>query len=174
MVAGLATRKQETRRDVYFIHAVDSDSIHGSWSTQSSICRGGNGWIAALGKYSRNRFGKSVRVVGKILDGEPIPSGERGIYFTVPGKHRWKDIASGIASVGHALGVLPSADIKFASLEDAAAKWIGGISVFTETVFASNARTKSDLAEELGWVHKSDDSALKIAIEADVKLTAGS
>ncbi|KAI0412567.1 hypothetical protein F5X98DRAFT_391832 [Xylaria grammica] len=108
-----------------------------------------------------------------ILDGEPVPSGERGIYFTVSVEHQRKDIASGIASVGHALGVLPSADIKFASLEDAAARWIGGISVFTETVFASNARTKSDLAEELGWVPKSDDSALKHAIQADVKLTAG-
>jgi nucleoside-diphosphate-sugar epimerase len=76
-------------------------------------------------------------LVGKILDGEPVPSGERGIYFTVSGEHQWKDIASGIASAGHALGILPSADIKSVSLEDAAAKWMGGNLVFTETVFAS-------------------------------------
>lgn len=37
----------------------------------------------------------------------------------------------------------------------------------------NSARTKSDLAEELGWVPKSDDSVLKLAIEADIKLTAG-
>lgn len=76
-------------------------------------------------------------LIGKILDGEPVPSGERGIYFTVSGEHQWKDIASGIAIVGHALGVLPSADIKSISLEDAAAKWMGGNSAYTETVFAS-------------------------------------
>lgn len=36
----------------------------------------------------------------------------------------------------------------------------------------NSARTKSDLAEELGWVPKSDGSALKLAIEVDIKLNA--
>ncbi|OQE02553.1 hypothetical protein PENSOL_c002G05450 [Penicillium solitum] len=59
------------------------------------------------------------------------------------------------------------------SLQEAADRWMNGNTIFTETVFASNARARSDRARELGWQPKFDASPLQSAIEADIKAILG-
>jgi len=92
--------------------------------------RWGNVHVADLGRLYE-------LFVGRVLAGENMPAGERGVYFTIAGEHRWVDIAEGIGRVGRALGILESEEVRYVSLEDAAGKWLGGNTVFTETVFAS-------------------------------------
>lgn len=92
--------------------------------------RWGNVHVADLGRLYE-------LFVGRVLAGENMPAGERGVYFTIAGEHRWVDIAEGIGRVGRALGILESEEVRYVSLEDAAGKWLGGNPVFTETVFAS-------------------------------------
>ncbi|CAI7659069.1 unnamed protein product [Penicillium crustosum] len=111
-------------------------------------------------------------LLSKIPLGDNISSGENGIYFTVADEHMWMDIAKGIASVGSATGTLKSG-VESVSLQEAADRWMNGNTIFTETVFASNARARSDLARELGWKPKFDASHLQSAIEADMKAILG-
>ncbi|KAF7524510.1 hypothetical protein PCG10_005770 [Penicillium crustosum] len=111
-------------------------------------------------------------LLSKIPLGDNISSGENGIYFTVADEHMWMDIAKGIASVGSATGTLKSG-VESVSLQEAADRWMNGNTIFTETVFASNAWARSDLARELGWKPKFDASHLQSAIEADMKAILG-
>ncbi|KAJ4299403.1 hypothetical protein N0V90_004648 [Kalmusia sp. IMI 367209] len=81
-----------------------------------------------------------------------VPFGERGILFSETGNFRWKEVAEGIARAGKALGVLEEAEPKSVSLEDAAQKWVDGNTQLCELAWASNSRTKAEVAyETLGW-----------------------
>ncbi|KAF1976773.1 NAD(P)-binding protein [Bimuria novae-zelandiae CBS 107.79] len=80
------------------------------------------------------------------------PVGERGIVFAGTGTFRWREVAEGIARAGKALGVLEEEVVESVSLEDAAGKWMHGLTQPCELVFASNSRTRAEVAGEvLGW-----------------------
>lgn len=88
----------------------------------------------------------------KVVQGEAIPQGEEGIYFSETGEFTWRSLAELIGKAGKELGKLESAEVAQISLEDAAKKWAGGDPQLAELGFASNARTKTGLAKELlGW-----------------------
>ncbi|KAF8157248.1 hypothetical protein B0H34DRAFT_493076 [Crassisporium funariophilum] len=90
-------------------------------------------------------------ILAKLIAGESIPEGEKGIYFSQTGEFTWLDLAKSIAEVGYELGVLDSAEVKSVSLDEGAAALAGGNSQLTELGFASYSRTKAELGKELGW-----------------------
>ena len=76
-------------------------------------------------------------VVQKLLAGEDLPSGERGIYFSANGHHTWLEVAEGLADALFTLGVSKTEEVKSISLEEAAEKWVGGDTLVAELAFAS-------------------------------------
>ncbi|OTB13432.1 hypothetical protein K445DRAFT_336417 [Daldinia sp. EC12] len=112
-------------------------------------------------------------LISKILKGDPVASGEKGIYFTVSGEHQWTDIAKSIAKEGHALGIFENSDVHSISLEEGAEKWLGGNKPYTEIVFGSNSRTKSDLAREYGWKPRFGEDFIYTTIAEEFKWALG-
>ena len=76
-------------------------------------------------------------VVRKLLAGEDLPSGEKGIYFSATGRHTWLDIAEGLGDALFALGVAGTEEVTSMGLEEAAGKWTGGDTLLAELGFAS-------------------------------------
>lgn len=75
--------------------------------------------------------------VVKILDGEELTSGERGIYFSENGSHTWRELAEGLADALFTLRVSETEKVKSISLDEAAHKWAGGDKLLAELGFAS-------------------------------------
>jgi nucleoside-diphosphate-sugar epimerase len=86
----------------------------------------------------------------KVLNGEDVPSGKRGIFFSETGDYTWLELATGLAQELYSQGVLKTPQVNHISLDEAAEQW-GGNAQFIELGFASNARTKAELSRELGW-----------------------
>ncbi|KAK4695871.1 hypothetical protein P7C71_g1958, partial [Lecanoromycetidae sp. Uapishka_2] len=82
-------------------------------------------------------------LVVRILAGQEVTSGERGIYFSANGTHSWRELAEGLADSMHTLGVSKTEQIKSISLEEAAQKWAGGSELLAELGFASKYVTLS-------------------------------
>lgn len=45
-------------------------------------------------------------ILGKLLDGQSLPSGRRGLYFASCGRSSWKQVSEHVAKAGFQLGVL--------------------------------------------------------------------
>ncbi|KAK1959762.1 hypothetical protein LY78DRAFT_725018, partial [Colletotrichum sublineola] len=94
-------------------------------------------------------------VLQKVLSGEEIPFGRRGIYFSNTGSHNWRDIAEYVGKAGVALDALKSAEPRSVTLEEAASKWLNATPQVAEMNYAANksfiSATKPVLATELGW-----------------------
>ena len=76
-------------------------------------------------------------IVQRLLAGEDLPSGEKGIYFSENGHHTWFDVAGGIADALFSLGVSKTKEVKSIGLEEAAEKWAGGDTLVAELAYAS-------------------------------------
>ena len=72
----------------------------------------------------------------RILAGEEVPVGEKGILFSASGWFRWKDAAKQIADALVQVGGLESKEVESISVEEAA-KWAGGDTLTAELGFAS-------------------------------------
>ncbi|ROT41998.1 NAD dependent epimerase/dehydratase family protein [Sodiomyces alkalinus F11] len=93
-------------------------------------------------------------ILSKVLDGEEIPSGRKGIYFSSTGSYTWKDVNELVGQVGARLNALESSAPVSVSLEEAVEKWPHGANAtFVERNFAARhpAVTKPELAFDLGW-----------------------
>ncbi|KAH7117581.1 NAD dependent epimerase/dehydratase family protein [Dendryphion nanum] len=90
-------------------------------------------------------------LLGKIVEGETIPSGKAGIYFSGTGEHTWLQVSEGIAKAGVELGVLESEGVREIGIAEAAGRWTGGNERVVELAYASRARTRAVLGRELGW-----------------------
>ncbi|KAF9872443.1 hypothetical protein CkaCkLH20_09940 [Colletotrichum karsti] len=88
---------------------------------------------------------------GRMPNGEEMPYGKRGIYFSSSGTYTWMEASQAIADAGFEMGVLHTRDVKKLGLSEAAERWNGGDEMLAELGLASNSVTKSDLAELLGW-----------------------
>ncbi|KAF4628389.1 hypothetical protein G7Y89_g9763 [Cudoniella acicularis] len=87
----------------------------------------------------------------KILNGEEVPSGEKGIIFSSSGRYSWAELSHGVADALFTLGAIKTRDVKSLTLEEAAEKWAGGLVFHAELGFASNSRTDSVVSRQLGW-----------------------
>ena len=76
-------------------------------------------------------------VVQKLLAGEDLPSGEKGIYFSANGRFTWLEVSQGIADALFTLGISKTEKVKSISLEEAAERLAGGNALLAELAFAS-------------------------------------
>lgn len=76
-------------------------------------------------------------LVGKVLAGEKVPTGEKGVYFSAAGKHSWKQFAEAVGKAGFELGALKTAEPTAVGLEEFAETFIGGNKQLAELGFAS-------------------------------------
>ncbi|KAF9871996.1 NAD dependent epimerase/dehydratase [Colletotrichum karsti] len=90
-------------------------------------------------------------VLSKILAGEDIPSGRRGIYFSNTGSHNWLEIATEVGKAGVRLGALESAEPRSISFDEARSTFLNAPSQIIEMNYAANSATTPALAAELGW-----------------------
>lgn len=58
-------------------------------------------------------------LLSRVLNGEPVSSGERGVLFAVHGEHSWAQVSEAIAQTRKTLGILPSDEVKSLKLEEA-------------------------------------------------------
>ncbi|KAF6834529.1 BNR repeat domain-containing protein [Colletotrichum musicola] len=93
-------------------------------------------------------------VFGKILAGEELRSGRRGIYFSNTGNHSWHELATEVGKAGVKLGALKTAEPRSVSLEEAGSKWLNATPQVAEMNYAAHSSTKPVLATELGWKPK--------------------
>lgn len=106
-----------------------------------------------------------VRVIGN----QPVPRGKEGIIFSGTTRNSWKDFAATIVKVGVKLGKIPATtEVKQLPLREAMTSW--GLDdpsahPFAELGFASNSRTKAEVARQWGWEPKSVD--IEKGIEED-------
>ncbi|KAF2806935.1 NAD dependent epimerase/dehydratase family protein [Mytilinidion resinicola] len=90
-------------------------------------------------------------LLAKILDGDRIPSGKEGMYFSETGRYAWRDLMQGIADAGKDLGVLKTNELKPITLEEGVQVGYGSSAPFVELAYASNSRSRAHKIRELGW-----------------------
>jgi len=72
----------------------------------------------------------------RVLAGEEIPTGKKGIIFSSAGRYKWLDLAKGIASALFSLGAIKTEEVSHIDVSEAA-KWSGGLTLNAELGFAS-------------------------------------
>lgn len=108
-------------------------------------------------------------LLAKVLAGDDIPSGKRGVYFAETGDYTWLQLSQGLADELAKQGVLKSNEVKHLSLQEAADLWSRGNVQIAELGFASkrvfpfrrfhwmlltiriSSRSRADLSRKLGW-----------------------
>jgi nucleoside-diphosphate-sugar epimerase len=73
----------------------------------------------------------------RVLKGEEIPIGEKGILFSGTGRFSWAELSRGIASALKEVGALKTDEVKSVDLKDAADRWAGGMELVAELGWAS-------------------------------------
>lgn len=76
-------------------------------------------------------------VLVKVLKGEDVPYGAKGLLFAETGRHTWMDVSRGIAAAGSELGLLATDEVRSVSLPEAAAWASNGSAQVRELGFAS-------------------------------------
>ncbi|KAJ5803702.1 NAD dependent epimerase/dehydratase family protein [Penicillium psychrosexuale] len=89
-------------------------------------------------------------ILARILNGDDLPSGARGVYFNETGHHSWREVSERIAKAGKETGFLVSEEIREIGLEEGGRVLQKPLDV-VELGFASNSRTRADRAREIGW-----------------------
>jgi len=89
-------------------------------------------------------------MLAKIVQGENVPYGEKGVFFSETGSFTWKELAQRVSDAGKALGALKTTEVKSITLDEAR-KWNPENPTYVELGFASNSRTRAHKARELGW-----------------------
>lgn len=88
-------------------------------------------------------------------NGQNLLFGEKGIIFSENGRHRWKELAQGVADAAFEAGKIGSREVKNVSIEQGARVLTGSDTLLVELGFSSNSRTKGAVARErLGWKPK--------------------
>ncbi|PYI32478.1 NAD dependent epimerase/dehydratase family protein [Aspergillus indologenus CBS 114.80] len=116
--------------------------------------------------------GLHVTLLQKICTEVEIPSGRRGIYFCETGEHTHREFSERLARAAHELGVLPTADVKEITLDQAGEKLALGSVSRAELSFAANARTQAVLGRKLGWtpLHGEEwETTFRTEVEAFIK-----
>jgi nucleoside-diphosphate-sugar epimerase len=90
-------------------------------------------------------------LLAKVLDGDKVPYGKAGIFFSETGDFTWRQLAEGLASELFLQGVIEPDQVRQLSLEKGAQVFSGGNVQRAELGFASNSRSRAELSRELGW-----------------------
>ncbi|PVH78051.1 hypothetical protein DL98DRAFT_517023 [Cadophora sp. DSE1049] len=108
-------------------------------------------------------------ILKRVLEGEEVPIGEKGILFSAAGWFRWKEVAIGIADALLEVEALNTREIESISVEEGA-KWVNGDKFTAELAFASNSRTVSDVGFSLGWKPLKTEADFKAHFLQEAKL----
>jgi len=76
-------------------------------------------------------------LLAKVLNGDDVPSGKQGIFFSETGDYTWMQLAEGLANELHNQGILKTTQVEHLSLQEAARQWGNGSSQYAELGFAS-------------------------------------
>lgn len=76
-------------------------------------------------------------LLAKVLNGDDVPSGKQGIFFSETGDYTWMQLAEGLANELHNQGILKTTQVEHSSLQEAAQQWGNGSSQYAELGFAS-------------------------------------
>jgi nucleoside-diphosphate-sugar epimerase len=76
-------------------------------------------------------------LLSKVVSGQNLHSGRRGIYFADTGAHNWRSLAAEVGKAGFTLGALKSAVPRSVSLEEAAERWFNSKPRVVEMNYAS-------------------------------------
>ncbi|TVY81847.1 Uncharacterized protein LSUE1_G002374 [Lachnellula suecica] len=108
----------------------------------------------------------------KVINGEAVPTGEAGILFSGTGRFSWAEMARGIASALVKVGAIENSEVKSVSIVEAAESLLGdpAATLLAELGLASNSRTSSDIAHELGWREEKTEEDFKKSFSEEAKL----
>ncbi|KAJ5164853.1 NAD dependent epimerase/dehydratase family protein [Penicillium coprophilum] len=101
-----------------------------------------------------------------------IPSGRKGIYFCETGEHSHREFSELLAKAAYELDVLPTAEVKKITLQEAGDKLALGSILRAELSFGANARCKAVLGRKLGWtpLHTADwETSFHTEVSAFIK-----
>lgn len=73
----------------------------------------------------------------RVLAGQEIPSGEKGLLFSSSGRYSWLEAAQAIGKALFELGAIKTQEVRSVGVEEAAVKWAGGDVLVAELGFAS-------------------------------------
>jgi nucleoside-diphosphate-sugar epimerase len=76
-------------------------------------------------------------VLNRVLNGEKVPTGEKGILFTGTGRFQWKDLSKGVADALYEIGAVKKSEVKKVTLDEAAPRLSGGLELHAELGYAS-------------------------------------
>ncbi|OBR07670.1 Nad dependent epimerase dehydratase family protein [Colletotrichum higginsianum IMI 349063] len=99
-----------------------------------------------------------VLLIEKILQGDPIPSDEVGIYFGVAYTMSWWKVMSAIARALHSRGLVKDLEPQFWPSYDAAADELGWPRAYTRGMGASSPQLIPCNAYKIGWKPEWDES----------------
>lgn len=100
------------------------------------------------------------------LRGNLLPSVKKGVYFNETGHHSWREVSERIAKAGKEAGFLASEEVKEIGLQEGERALQKPLDV-VELGFASNSRTRADLAREIGWAPKRTRESFEASFTAE-------
>jgi nucleoside-diphosphate-sugar epimerase len=76
-------------------------------------------------------------LLAKVLEGENVPSGKRGIFFSETGDFTWLSLSQGLADSMQKQGLIKSNVVNHLTLQEAADQWANGATQYVELGFGS-------------------------------------
>ncbi|WQF88868.1 Putative NAD-dependent epimerase/dehydratase, NAD(P)-binding domain superfamily [Colletotrichum destructivum] len=110
-----------------------------------------------------------VLLIEKILQGDPIPSDEVGIYFGVAYTMSWWKVMSAIARALHSRGLVKDLEPQFWPSYDTAADELGWPRAYIRGMGASSPQLIPRNADKIGWKPEWDESRFMESIDDEVQ-----
>ncbi|CAM1505956.1 Fc.00g115930.m01.CDS01 [Cosmosporella sp. VM-42] len=108
-------------------------------------------------------------LVEKILQKEPIPSGEKGYYFAVAHRVPWWAVMQGLAEGLHARGLVAEPKAQIWSSDEMAAEYLGFPLQYVRAMGTSSGDLVPVNARRLGWQPKWDQDRFLASIDDEIE-----
>ncbi|KAI1105789.1 NAD(P)-binding protein [Jackrogersella minutella] len=108
-------------------------------------------------------------LVEKVLQNEPIPSGENGYYFAMAHRAPWWDIMQRLAKALYARGLVTEPAVQVWPSYEMAAEHLGFPALYTRGIGASSGQLVPVNAYQLGWSPKWDQKRFLESMEDEIQ-----
>ncbi|GAP86000.1 putative NAD dependent epimerase dehydratase family protein [Rosellinia necatrix] len=112
-----------------------------------------------------------VLLLKKLLQGEKLPSGEKGYYFAVAHEVGWWDIAQGLANTLHARGLVTEPTAKVWPSDEMAAEVLDLPRQYVRVMHTARATIDYQNRYPLGWQPTWDKERLLASMDEEVDAT---